>query len=53
MGKQAAPRRVGDKEALAVGTTIRHAVCHCVAPHPSDPSRSAEGTLESASSASV
>ncbi|RDV06150.1 50S ribosomal protein L22 [Sphingorhabdus pulchriflava] len=23
MGKQAAPRRVGDKEALAVGTTIR------------------------------
>ena len=23
MGKPAAPRRVGDKEALAVGTTIR------------------------------
>jgi large subunit ribosomal protein L22 len=23
MGKQSAPRRVGDKEALAVGTTIR------------------------------
>ncbi len=38
---------------IAVGTTIRTAVCHGVAPAPREAERRCSGTAESASSAIV